>query len=501
VLAERLAAVAVEAGGGFQARLALAEARHARGHSREAEALLAELEAVATTPTDRARVALVRANNLLRGLGQSAAAAMVIARAEPLIDDPRWRDELAVLRAAIDVFHGHPRQAGAAVADLLERESSGGRVVLRALAVATSAAAFRGQLSQARAASDRALGLLRQSGSELSLTGDWVLVMLSVALRLAGELDEAEDLATTRYQTTVARRADDFRASWALAKGMIALTRGTADTALRWLREAAVLLREHGAVFGTHGLAWCLGALAQAAALTGRPATATQALNELKAVAPERSYVPDRELGGAWLAAARADHAGARRLALEAAADAARREAEAFEAVALHDAVRLGETQGAERLTELAGQLEGRLAPIYAAHAAALVNQDAAALDRVCVAFFDVGAVLLAAEAAAEASYWHRQAGHTASALLSAGKAHRLAERCQGARTPALQLAGEAPRLTERERHVATLAAQGLSSRAIAEQLVVSIRTVDNHLHNVYAKLGVTSRSQLRGVL
>ncbi|MDQ3973495.1 MAG: AAA family ATPase, partial [Actinomycetota bacterium] len=109
-LAERLAAAAVEAGGGFQARLALAEAWHACGRSREAETLFVELEAQASTRSDQAKVALVRANNLLRGLGESTAAAAVIARAEDRVEDPRWRDEFTVLRATIDVFHGHPRR-------------------------------------------------------------------------------------------------------------------------------------------------------------------------------------------------------------------------------------------------------------------------------------------------------------------------------------------------------------------------------------------------------
>jgi len=52
--------------------------------------------------------------------------------------------------------------------------------------------------------------------------------------------------------------------------------------------------------------------------------------------------------------------------------------------------------------------------------------------------------------------------------------------------------------LTPREREVATLAAQGLASRTIAERLGVSVRTVDNHLRQVYAELGVRGRVELR---
>jgi DNA-binding NarL/FixJ family response regulator len=44
---------------------------------------------------------------------------------------------------------------------------------------------------------------------------------------------------------------------------------------------------------------------------------------------------------------------------------------------------------------------------------------------------------------------------------------------------------------------VAGLAAAGLSNRAIAERLVVSVRTVDNHLQHVFDKLGIRSRQEL----
>jgi DNA-binding NarL/FixJ family response regulator len=55
--------------------------------------------------------------------------------------------------------------------------------------------------------------------------------------------------------------------------------------------------------------------------------------------------------------------------------------------------------------------------------------------------------------------------------------------------------------LTTRERQVATLAAEGLSNREIAEQLVVTVKTVEWHLKNSFQKLGVRSRTQLPGQL
>jgi len=53
--------------------------------------------------------------------------------------------------------------------------------------------------------------------------------------------------------------------------------------------------------------------------------------------------------------------------------------------------------------------------------------------------------------------------------------------------------------LTAREREVAVRVAQGKSNRAIADELVVSERTVEKHVENIMAKLGFDSRVQVAG--
>jgi DNA-binding CsgD family transcriptional regulator len=71
-----------------------------------------------------------------------------------------------------------------------------------------------------------------------------------------------------------------------------------------------------------------------------------------------------------------------------------------------------------------------------------------------------------------------------------------------------LSACGERPRkpaaatpldlLTAQERRIATLVADGATSKEAAGQMYLSPRTVDAHLRNIFKKLGLTSRRQLR---
>jgi DNA-binding NarL/FixJ family response regulator len=49
--------------------------------------------------------------------------------------------------------------------------------------------------------------------------------------------------------------------------------------------------------------------------------------------------------------------------------------------------------------------------------------------------------------------------------------------------------------LTAREREILTLAARGLSNKALAERLTVSVRTVEGNLYRAGLKLGVSERT------
>jgi DNA-binding CsgD family transcriptional regulator len=126
-----------------------------------------------------------------------------------------------------------------------------------------------------------------------------------------------------------------------------------------------------------------------------------------------------------------------------------------------------------------------------------LQANDPAALDYVAGQFEAQGLVLYAAEAAATAGLAYQLRGQRQLAVAADRRASVLAARCEGAVTPALLRKPRSP-LTAREEQIAALAAAGVSDKEIAERLGLSARTIHANLRNVYAKLGISGRQQLR---
>jgi DNA-binding CsgD family transcriptional regulator len=275
---------------------------------------------------------------------------------------------------------------------------------------------------------------------------------------------------------------------------------------LRWFREAAALARRNDFrhPYYSFGGRLVFGCYARAAAQAGEVAEAQAALAGADGLAGPSTALMDSFFGPihAWVTVARGEITTGIELALKTADVERHRGNAGFEIITLHDVVRLGApARVVGRLIELAPVVEGRLAPLYVAHAAALAAADGAGLDAIAAAFSELGYILLAAEAAAQAAAAHRSVGYRTRAGVSAARARTLAGRCGGARTPALATLDPEVGLTRRETEIARLAATGLPSRVIAERLVIAVRTVDNTLGAVYTKLGLGGRNELSTAL
>jgi DNA-binding CsgD family transcriptional regulator len=339
----------------------------------------------------------------------------------------------------------------------------------------------------------------------LSQPLDWYpwlhIVFRCEALAHAGRFHDAEALAVERYQQGLASHSIEQQAwfAWHLEKTVGA--RGHVQTAARYGREAVALFRQLDRPQMEH---WCLTYLALALALTGRPEEAGEALAAMDALAlPPTFYMGVDDLQArAWVKVAAGDLPGAR-AELEEAADIGERVGDLVgAAAALHGLARLGHAAEVhERLAGLAAEIEGGLAAAYAAHSQALVGGDAAGLESVSVAFESMGADLLAAEAAADAAVASRRAGASRHAAAAERRAAEVAARCEGASTPALRAPGARAQLTPAELETANMATGGRTNREIADQLGVSVRTVESRLLHVYQKLGVDGRPGLAAAL
>jgi ATP/maltotriose-dependent transcriptional regulator MalT len=172
----------------------------------------------------------------------------------------------------------------------------------------------------------------------------------------------------------------------------------------------------------------------------------------------------------------------------------------------LHDLASVGAPDLARSLLdELQLDLDDAALLTIVHHVNVIAEADAPALVELAARYTEAGGDRWAAESTALAAGWAARGGDARAARRLAADAEVLAIRCPGLATPPLVVArvvdaGATP-LTPRERDVATLAAHGLTSRAIAERLGLSARTVDNHLSNCFDKLHVRSRNELGAVL
>ncbi|MET8100370.1 LuxR C-terminal-related transcriptional regulator [Streptomyces sp. NPDC005236] len=482
----------------IESRVLLGRALMHTGQLERAEAVLAEADTLAGNDFEKFITATTRCTNLFWADPDPAPAVAVCAAARAALSDQTAAQQLRLMEGAMLTVGGSPVEGLRILADLPDEPPQDALDVwLATISAKTSGLTFVGEVERARALAERAKSIHESVGEGKLLPHPVMQVApLALALMEMGEIDQARELCL--------RAADGLRASHSpVARQFLAFESARAEwlagrpvSARRWYAEGVVTTRTYrlDRVARLH-----LSGLMACAALVGDIDTATSLIPDYEASGSIGALPGEESVGVAWLHAARGELSRARDV-LRTAADWARQSGHLVsEAIALTDIARLGDPKAVqERLAEISAQCDGALTSARARFVTALATEDPQRLMACSEELEHMGARLLAAEAAAAAANAWRRRGDTRKVTSATGHASRLADRCEGARTPILSTTGEAVEpLTKREQEIALLAATGKTSKAISQLLTLSVRTVDNHLQRIYLKLGVRSRADL----
>lgn len=490
---------AVLAGAGFDAELLAAQLASLQGRDHDAGRVLLDLQRRADTDAQRGQVAVSRLDNIALYQGDIELGLRVAEEAESVIVDPKWRDHVSGVKIAMLLAARGPRAAARAAEPLLETATGLGLV--RTCGGAAYAFGRTGELEKALRASSMGYAAHR----DLEEPTEWYpwfhVLTRCMALAQAGRFVEADRDAREHHAKGVAESSPEAQAffSWHLVK-MVG-ERGHIADAIHHGREALALFRD---LSRPQYAREAQVALALALALAGRGAEADALLDELATLGlrGEPYTAVELPIAQGWTQVAVGDVPRAIKT-FRAGADLGAELGDFVGATsALHAVARLGHADEVlDQLVETSSAIEGDLAPARLAHAHALVSRDIAGLFDASAAFTEMGADLLAAEAAADHAEALLRAGCRRDSSAARRRARELAVRCSGASTPALRLLDVQACLTRSEYEIALLAAAGSTNAAIAEQLQLSIRTVQNHLQHAYDKLGVHTRGDLSTAL
>jgi DNA-binding CsgD family transcriptional regulator len=371
-----------------------------------------------------------------------------------------------------------PAARGADLARRAERESGLGLNTVLPGCVG-NAHLFAGRLADAEAVYDRAIEDARRRGSRSSLA-----TMTGLRSRVAlhrGAAARAEDDARLAIELLLAQgnAHDALGVVWSSAQLVEALVvRGSIDEA-----DAVLAPIDIDALPPTYPRALLIGARGRLRLARGR---AEEALDDARASVPATARNPAVR---PW----RSDAAFA--------------------------LIRLGRVDEAADLAaeelELARSFEVPEAIGRALRAQALATSTTAPLEEAIDVLAASEARLEHAHSLLELGAMLRRAGQKTAARDRLRDALDLAHRCgatgltEGAHEE-LVAAGARPRrsvlsgadaLTPSERRVAEMAASGMANREIAQALFVTTRTVEGHLTHAFAKLEVTSRTELSAAL
>ncbi|WP_434618220.1 LuxR C-terminal-related transcriptional regulator [Arthrobacter sp. A5] len=314
-------------------------------------------------------------------------------------------------------------------------------------------------------------------------------ILLAILTGTAAPVRAVPDVAMYSCTFTGARAA----AFGELGDGLLFAYRGRTQEALEHLLPAASQLRQLDPD-GTSALA--SAAAAYAYALQGDNDRALECLNSGK---PPRGRTSRMLASGCAyfqiLASAELASKEKAIVRLFSLADQERRcQASSAELLFVNAAVRLGSTTGAQRLVDVASGIHGPFAQQCQDYGTGLLSMDAGVLTAVAEAASGSGDDLFARDAARAALKFAADAADRNMMRVAQQFIRGSLEKLGGVKRSSED--GEA--LTAREQEVAAWAAAGVSNRAIAAKMHISVRTVEGHLYQIYGKLQVTSRAELK---
>lgn len=494
-LAERLAHAADRAGGGAEAGFVRAHALSWLGRGEEAEVVLTGIGVDELSAGDRMRLAFLRASNMLWALADPASAKAIAdaaAGTAPSAGDNYLDAFLTVYWFATD----HPVDALQA-AEHLDPDglpAVAGAEVAWALSVIAGDA---GRVTDAAALAEMGYAVAARSLDAPHMRFNIADAHVG-ALLLAGRSAEAVDVAA-RVRAEAAEMPGAAGLLGAAVAGRAALGAARLDTAVTLLEQAVEGLSI------THAVGWGHRyqiPLVAALALRGHTCEAADlyaTLEDNPRTFRQLGY--ERSLAQAWLVACEGAVSAAVAISLAAAERAATAGQFAAEVLCLQIATQLGDRSCGPRLKELQEVVEGPRVVLAARFAVALHSGDAAELTSVSTGFEEIGDIIAAVDAAAHAAVAYRKDERRGSALACSVRAATLAQQCGAAMTPALGRAAERLPLTARESEITALISRGLSNRAIADRLTLSVRTVESHIYRAMAKTGVADRDELSALV
>ncbi|MFF3313663.1 LuxR C-terminal-related transcriptional regulator [Streptomyces sp. NPDC002952] len=483
-----------------EARLMMGIAYRGIGSFDKADTALAEIDLQAVKEADVLAVVALRTINLFWTGRKVIEAFHVNKGARPFICSDEGIEALDINAASMEVLAGRLKRGNEVLQRLDSKKVESALDVntcLYGLGMKTIGLALAGEVESAIEAGQQAHTVHKSLDRRAFMPHPSTqLTHLSMALAEAGRLSEAHVVAQQACADLQGETIASMLAEGQL--GRISLLRGHLFEARRAFAESAVIAR----TVGSGALKQSLSGIAAAAVTLSDLDGAEAALSEMERTVGD-GYLAGKEINigrSHWLVAV-GRREEAKNLLVEEAEQAKIAGYVSTEAWILTDLARLGwPEQAAGRLEELAENHQGRLIAARFRLACALMNNDPLQLASSSVELQEIGAELLAAEAAMAASAAFRAEGDLRAANAVSRKAIPYRSIYRRARTPLLSAAQESLALTRREQEIAQLAASGLSSQEIANQLTISVRTINNHLQGIYKKLGITNRQQLMQV-